>query len=147
MKPPINLMTTINIRISERDRAKLKALAAKEHITLPQLATRAVEEYLAPSGMWVVSIRQSNATNTLHNQPEADESGDKISQCPTCYCMTKTIDGACGKCGAQKFGDASESVCPRCINGKLKEITNSGRIKLVKCDVCSGTGKVAKGDV
>lgn len=25
-----------------------------------------------------------------------------LSQCPKCYCMTKIIDGKCGKCGKPK---------------------------------------------
>jgi len=27
---------------------------------------------------------------------------DEISACPKCYCMTHTIKGKCGKCGAEK---------------------------------------------
>ena len=26
----------------------------------------------------------------------------QISLCPSCYCMTRTKDGRCGKCGASK---------------------------------------------
>jgi hypothetical protein len=25
-----------------------------------------------------------------------------VSLCPSCYCMTHTVDGRCGKCGAAK---------------------------------------------
>ena len=27
---------------------------------------------------------------------------EDISLCKSCYCMTKTIKGKCGKCGARK---------------------------------------------
>lgn len=26
----------------------------------------------------------------------------KLTLCPKCYCMTKTINNKCGKCGADK---------------------------------------------
>lgn len=32
----------------------------------------------------------------------SDPVEDEISQCPSCLCMTKTIDGVCGKCKADK---------------------------------------------
>jgi phosphotransferase system glucose/maltose/N-acetylglucosamine-specific IIC component len=30
------------------------------------------------------------------------EGKDEISLCKSCYCMTKTIKGKCGKCGSKK---------------------------------------------
>lgn len=36
---------------------------------------------------------------------EWDECNLAISLCDNCYCMTHTIDGKCGKCGAEKKGD------------------------------------------
>lgn len=27
---------------------------------------------------------------------------EELTQCPHCYCMTKTIDNKCGKCGGMK---------------------------------------------
>lgn len=34
----------------------------------------------------------------------------EISLCESCHCMTKTIKGKCGKCGAEKIIPLSEKV-------------------------------------
>lgn len=42
------------------------------------------------------------------NDLNQDES--EISQCRGCHCMTKTIEGVCGKCGfTERFAPARQS--------------------------------------
>jgi len=65
-------------------------------------------------------------------------SEENISLCQNCYCMTKTIDKKCGKCGSvkckkHKFGEPYSSqgggigirTFKKCINcNYIKDITN-----------------------
>ena len=45
---------------------------------------------------------------------------DDISLCRSCYCMTKTIDGKCGKCGDNK--SCSEQVVIKPSDNKWTEV-------------------------
>lgn len=41
-----------------------------------------------------------------------------VSLCDSCFCMTKTIDGFCGKCGTRKIDSIKISVVKQ--RGKSK---------------------------
>jgi hypothetical protein len=46
--------------------------------------------------------KKTDINDPLHNRCTAECFGSDISLCRKCYCMTKTIDGVCGKCGKAK---------------------------------------------
>jgi len=48
------------------------------------------------------AINNEDAKFLLETIDELIEPKDKISLCGDCYCMTKTVDGKCGKCKGEK---------------------------------------------
>ena len=53
---------------------------------------------------------------------------DKISLCQSCNCMTKTIDGKCGKCGQSKQTSANCRGFEEEKELFIKEIQNERRM-------------------
>lgn len=52
---------------------------------------------------------KQNDSSSLHSQKDINIPVD-VSLCKSCYCMTHTIDGTCGKCGAIKDDTSLDEI-------------------------------------
>lgn len=53
----------------------------------------------------------------------------QISLCTNCYCMTHTIDGKCGKCGARK---ERQKMMPQCNKNGCNRVAKVYLGKVIK---------------